>query len=221
MSIQLKKEQEKLRKEQQKIKFAKVNWDAHLTPLLHDFFDTLREEEYLDWGGIRKAFHNGQHNEDIKIAENLIGQKTVHFIFGSRRLPGNVVKSNKSNVASGAQLVFSQSIDGELAVLLYPPYTENKKPEKKYYFIGHFQNPGKISRKDVLRYFILFVDLQRSCDPSISSNAKCSKLFKKCQVLEDNLTQVVKSKGLLGYIKNIGRLIRIAMVYASTGTPSS
>jgi hypothetical protein len=161
--------------------FARVNWRAHLVPVLRgtyeSFHETLRSKGIVPpaWfdlgddiakGSVPLQSQNQDLGESISIqfgvlplaAATLALRAGLHRVLAEER----------------AALVFSQTAaSGEVAVFIYPPSSSVSEPSKAYYLVDHFTNPRSltVARAERLLHELLDVDLRCSTQASTLSAA--------------------------------------------------
>lgn len=168
--------------------FAKVNWNAHLVPLVQRVESEFSDE--LKMAGL-KTPHLSLLSKDVRSGmyeeqkEELWGD-SITISFGCRPVPGiPVVRvKTRTRVLSEDQstLVFSQSVSGSVVALIYPPSSDVAKPLKPYYMVRHWRNPGEVNERDVRHLLKLATKVDVFCGSYVYPNREGERLLVKLQV---------------------------------------
>lgn len=165
--------------------FARVNWYAHLLPLVktsvQKFSSELKKlnlkEPYLSVlsEDVRKGYFDHQESE--------IWGDSITISFGCRPIPARAVApvKGRSKVLSEdqASLVISQSVSGSVVALIYPPSSEVAKPLKPYYMVDFWCNPGEIRSVHIQNLLQLMNETNMFCGAAIYPNKRGTKLLTK------------------------------------------
>jgi hypothetical protein len=167
--------------------FARVNWHAHLLPLVktsvQEFSSELKKlnlkEPYLSVlsEDVRKGYFDHQESE--------IWGDSITVSLGCRPIPARAVApvKGRSKVLSEdqASLVISQSVSGSVVALIYPPSSEVAKPLKPYYMVDFWSNPGEIRSVHIKNLLQLMSETDMFCGAAIYPNKRGTKLLTKLQ----------------------------------------
>lgn len=193
--------------------YARVNWKAHLVPVVReaakDFGQQLEAEGYS-----RPHFsllsESVSREEIILDPSNHLGD-SITIQFGVRPIASNSMaplgKSSPLLVEKRAALVFSQTAaSGMVVVLMYPPSSTAAKPTQPYYLIGTYQNPSELGRLKINKFLRDLFEIDLCCSTQTAPSAASAKLLVK---LEARAAAIQSgSKGIFAYVKYLGYLVR-------------
>ncbi len=162
--------------------FNRVNFRHHVVPIMKDAIEAC-DDLYESYGVTKPCvsvisedwlfYFENQENE---IWSDLI---TVNFgVYPIGLLPVIPVKSRSRVLTeTQAKLELSQTISGDIMVLLYPPRSELLKTEKKAYIVEHWNEPLDISTKKLRKLIELTLKVNAYHKAILFPNKKASRLM--------------------------------------------
>lgn len=194
-------------------RFARVNWNAHLVPIVREivseFGNELKSKGY-------SAPHLSLLSEAVSSGEIVLDQSThlgdsITIQFGMRPIATNslapIGKHPPILVEKRARLMFSQeAASGVVMVFIYPPTSANSKPTQPHYLIDTYQNPSALTRSRVRKLLRDLFEIDLCCSTQTAPSAASGKLMVKLEAREKEIQS--GSSGIFAYMKYVGYLVR-------------
>lgn len=215
---------QKLEKCRDEAYFARVNWGAHLIDVA---IPTLSKcAKALSDSG--RAAPNIFHAEEDARLGRLDDQKTeiwgdsISVNFGSRPVSGRPAVPVKGRTAmlaeKGASLVFSQLVSGAVGAMIYPPSSSVLAPINEAYMVSFWENPAKVTKKDIEKLFDLLLEVDSFCSAAIYPNRRGSRVLAKLEAKD----AVLKNGGsrIWVWFKYTFRFVRAVLKMKGFGSPT-
>ncbi|MEO6293416.1 MAG: hypothetical protein ABIO88_12450 [Burkholderiaceae bacterium] len=194
-------------------RFARINWNAHLVPIVREivseFENELKSEGY-------SAPHLSLLSEAVSCGEIVLDQSnhlgdSITIQFGVRPIATNSLAPIGTRppilVEKRAAIVFSQAAaSGVVMVLMYPPSSENSTPTQPHYLIDTYQNPSSLTRSRVRKLLRDLFEIDFCCSTQTAPSAASGKLMVKLEARAKAIQS--GSAGVFAYVKYIGYLAR-------------
>ena len=214
----------KLEKCRDEAYFARVNWVAHFIDIA---IPTLNEcaKALSDSGqAAPNIFHAAEDARlgrlDDQITE--VWGDSISVNFGSRPISGRPAVPVKGRTSilleKRASLVFSQLISGAIGAMIYPPSSDVLAPISQAYMVSFWENPAKVTKKDIKKLFDLLVVVDSFCSAAVFPNSKGSRVLAKLEAKD----AVLKNGGsrIWVWFKYTFRFVRAVLKMKGLGSPT-
>ncbi|MDE8034042.1 hypothetical protein OQ257_02515 [Actinobacillus equuli subsp. equuli] len=186
--------------------YSDLNWKVHAKPIIlkafNDFKNNLKDKRndvYIS--DLEECISKGQ----IEIQDVCYGDN-VSIRFGNDPIPYKPLGKPKLLFEKGTSLVISYGKGGPVYAFIYPPYSEQSKPNRNYYVINYWNNPNELTNSSIQPLLEMFLEVQ-FLGSLLSPSKKKSWLFAK---LEAKHIEITEGKSWIGgKIKYIFTLIRV------------
>ena len=185
-------EAERANKEARESRYARLNWHAHVVPVVEESFAAFCST--LNAARLSTPFisrlSDAQASAPLNEGSEEIWGDSITISFGARPIPIRAVIPVKGRlrVLSEVQaaLVISQiASTGAVIALLYPPKSEISRPEKPYFVARYFRDPRDIRRKNVMSLLNETLHLDCRCASVVSSTRRCARLIARLRAREE------------------------------------
>ena len=194
--------------------FARVNWKAHLVPIVREAVEEFGRK--LEAEGYSRPYLS-LLSEALSRGEIVLDSSNSHFgdsisiQFGVRPIATNSMaplgKRPPILVEERSALVFSQlSASGMVMVLIYPPSSAASKPTQQHYLIGTYQNPSELRKSQIIKLLRDLFEIDLCCSTQTAPSAAGAKLLVKLEARASAIQS--GSAGIFAYVKYLGYLVR-------------
>jgi len=153
-----------------------LNWTVHVELAKAHFQDVVRQKANENYFEALYVNHDdGERQIQLFAGAHPVGRPQT--VWDSR----GRIKSQRLYVEKGAALVMSQSIRGEVAVILYPYQSERHRRREDFLVWGVFDDPAEITTSRLQRMTKDFFTYVRTSSlyftPSVSDNLRIEWLL--------------------------------------------
>ena len=193
--------------------YARVNWNAHLVPIVRNVAENFGRQ--LEAEGYSRPYFSllseSVSREEIVLDSSSHLGDSITIQFGVRPIATNSMaplgKSSSILVEKRAALVFSQTAaSGMVVALMYPPSSPAAKPTQPHYLIGAYQNPSELGGSKINKLLRDLFEIDLCCSTQTAPSASCAKLLVKLEARASAIQS--GSSGIFAYMKYIGHLVR-------------
>ncbi|HYD58482.1 MAG TPA: hypothetical protein VEB41_16370 [Burkholderiales bacterium] len=190
-----------------------LNWTVHAELAKAHFQDVVHEKAAENYFEALYVSHDENERQiQLFAGAHPVGRPETVWDASGR------IKSQRLYVEKGAALVLSQSIRGEVAVILYPYQSEKHRRREEYLVWSVFQDPAEITAarlQKMTRDFFTYIRCSSlRFTPSFSDNLRINCLLLRSRRYDDQgvwrfvLSQpLLLTLGILGSLASIWGLI--------------